>query len=160
MTQNENSYCYDYPRPMVTVDVVCFREGPQGLRVLLIRRGREPYKDRWAIPGGFVHMDEDLETAARRELREETHLEPARLEQFYCFGDPGRDPRGRTISVAFLARIEDNEESLCRSVLADDDASDAQWFDPGNLPTLAFDHDRILEKAQKTLAVWRTAGIL
>jgi 8-oxo-dGTP diphosphatase len=158
MEIGEKKYCYEYARPMVTVDVVCFWQAGQDIRVLLIRRGREPFKDCWAIPGGFVNMDEDLETAARRELKEETHLEPIRMEQFYCFGDPGRDPRGRTISVAFLAWIEDKNESICRAILADDDASDAQWFDLENLPKLAFDHDQIIQKAKMTLDEWRTMG--
>jgi 8-oxo-dGTP diphosphatase len=158
MEIHEKKYCYEYPRPMVTVDVVCFWENSQGIRVLLVQRGREPYKGCWAIPGGFVNMDEDLETAARRELKEETHFEPAAMEQFYCFGDPGRDPRGRTISVAFLARIEDKDGTICQSILADDDASDAQWFDLGNLPKLAFDHDRIVQKAKETWDEWRAMG--
>src|ERR1700737_4987912 len=98
-------YTYDYPRPAVTVDVVIVtREGRP--RVLLIRRKNEPFRGMWAIPGGFVDMDESLEDAARRELREETGVRARRLEQLHTFGGPGRDPRGRVISVAYLAEVD------------------------------------------------------
>src|SRR5437660_12557768 len=97
-------YTYDYPRPAVTVDVVIVTQEKKP-RVLLIRRKHDPFAGMWAIPGGFVDMDEPLEAAARRELHEETGLEADRLEQLYTFGDPDRDPRGRTISVAYLTRV-------------------------------------------------------
>lgn len=96
MQEERKRYCYDYPRPAVTADVVCFSQ-IDGLRVLLIKRGGEPFEGQWALPGGFVDIDEDLEDAARRELKEETGLEMDSLKQFRCFGAPGRDPRGRTI---------------------------------------------------------------
>src|SRR5690242_1603604 len=97
-------YCYEYPRPAVTVDIVIVTRERRP-RVLLIRRKHDPFAGVWAIPGGFVDMDESLEAAARRELREETGVEVAELEQLHAFGDPGRDPRGRTIAVAYLARV-------------------------------------------------------
>src|SRR6476660_8062009 len=94
-------YTYDYPRPAVTVDVVIVTREPTP-RVLLIKRKHDPYAGRWALPGGFVDMDEPLEDAARRELLEETGVRLARLEQLHTFGDPDRDPRGRTVSVVYL----------------------------------------------------------
>jgi 8-oxo-dGTP diphosphatase len=141
---------------MVTVDVVCFRRTARGDCVLLVRRGNEPFKGCWATPGGYINMEEDLETAARRELREETQFKPAAMEQFYCFGEPGRDPRGRTISVAFLAWIDDKDESICEQIRAGDDAAEARWFELDKLPELAFDHAKIIERANKVLAEWRT----
>src|SRR5215475_13895163 len=98
-------YTYDYPRPAVTVDVVIVTRERRP-RVLLIRRKHDPFADMWAIPGGFVDMDEALDAAAARELREETGVEAQRLEQLHTFGEPGRDPRGRTITVAYLAEVD------------------------------------------------------
>src|ERR1044071_7903684 len=97
------SYTYEYPRPSVTVDLVIFTIADNDLKVLLIRRKAEPFKDRWALPGGFVEIDESLEAAAARELEEEAGVTDVYLEQLYTFGDPKRDPRGRTISVAYFA---------------------------------------------------------
>src|SRR5689334_8085891 len=99
MTSKQPPYTYDYPRPMVTVDIVVFTIQDDDLKVLLIKRGIEPFKGAWALPGGFVGEDESLEAAAKRELFEETHVENVYLEQLYTFGEPGRDPRGRVISV-------------------------------------------------------------
>lgn len=139
-------YCYEYPRPAVTVDViVATRERPP--RVLLIRRKHEPFAGRWALPGGFVDPDEPLETAARRELKEETGVTAGELEQLHTFGDPGRDPRGWTITVVYLARLDDGET---RAVAADD-AAEVGWFPLDQLPAMAFDHDRILEQARRYL---------
>src|SRR5579871_6706860 len=98
-------YCYDFPRPAVTVDVVIVTREPRP-QVLLVRRKNDPYAGRWALPGGFIDMDEGLAAAARRELREETGVEADDLIQLATFGDPGRDPRGRTITVAYLARVD------------------------------------------------------
>ena len=96
-------HCYDHPRPAVTVDIVLFHRLKRGERVLLIRRKRDPFKGRWCLPGGFVDDNESLEAAASRELFEETGLSGIELEQIGAFGDPGRDPRGHTVSVVFAA---------------------------------------------------------
>ena len=116
--------------------------------MLLIRRKHEPFEGMWAIPGGFVDMDEPLDAAARRELREETGVEVAELEQLHTFGDPGRDPRGRTISVAYLARVRTGDVNPA----AADDAAAVGWHHLDRLPPLAFDHDHILAVARERLA--------
>ncbi len=146
---NPKTYCYDYPRPMVTVDVVVFAMRDGELEVLLVRRGRQPYAGQWALPGGFVDEDEALEAAARRELTEETALEDVFAEQLYSFGNPGRDPRGRTISVAYYALMSGDQ---AKTVRAGDDAAEAQWFAVNDLPELAFDHDQIVSCARERLA--------
>jgi len=137
-----------YPKPSVTVDVVLFTFTGGSLRVLLIRRNGDPFKGRWALPGGFVQENERLEDAAARELFEETGLKDIYLEQLYTFGDPGRDPRGWTISVAYFAIVS---EDMTGEVHAGDDAGDAGWFDVYHLPPLAFDHDRIVRYALQRL---------
>ena len=101
----ENQYCYKYPRPALTTDQVIFGFGEGELRVLLIRRGNEPFKGKWALPGGFMDMDEDAETCARRELEEETGLKVVNFEQLYAFSDVDRDPRYRVVSIAYYALI-------------------------------------------------------
>jgi 8-oxo-dGTP diphosphatase len=137
-------YTYDYPRPAVTVDVViATRESPA--RVLLIRRKHEPFAGRWALPGGFVDMDEPLDAAARRELREETGVEAGELVQLHTFGDPGRDPRGRTITVVYLAEVDPQAVQP----VAADDAAEVGWFALEQPPELAFDHDAILACARQ-----------
>lgn len=137
-------YTYEYPRPALTVDCVIFGwDGTRDLKVLLIRRGNEPFKGQWAFPGGFTEPDEDLETSALRELEEETGVKDVFIEQLFTFGDPGRDPRGRVVSVAYFALVNLNEHR----VTAADDADDAQWFSINELPELAFDHKKITEKA-------------
>lgn len=139
-------YTYKYPRPSVTTDCVIFGyDTKEGFSVLLIKRGIEPFKDHWAFPGGFIKMDEDAETGARRELREETSLETAHIEQFGCFSEVNRDPRERVITIAYYALVRKSE------VVGGDDASEAHWFPIDNVPPLAFDHDRILRVALKTL---------
>jgi len=143
-------YCYDYPRPAVTVDAALLQWQADRLAVLLIRRGSEPFAGRWALPGGFVEIDEPLEAAARRELAEETAVTGVDLRQLAAFGDPGRDPRGWTISVAFWAVAPAGRQIAPR---AGDDASRAAWCDVRGLPPLAFDHDRILECAVARLRV-------
>lgn len=140
-------YTYEYPRPALTVDCVVFGFDGAGLQVLLIRRALEPFFDRWALPGGFVDMDEDLENAARRELEEETGLKSIFLEQLYTFGTPGRDPRGRVVSVAFFALVRPDQHPA----KGDSDASEAAWHPVGTLPSLAFDHALIHEKAIERL---------
>lgn len=137
----------DYPKPSVTVDGVVFglsgvNEHEVSLKILLIQRKNEPFKGRWALPGGFVDdMDECLEAAICRELEEETHATGLFLEQLATFGDPDRDPRGRVISVAYLALV--NPDAL--DIQEGSDASAAQWFDVTRLPKLAFDHNTIIK---------------
>lgn len=130
---------------MVTVDVILFAWLHGELCVLLIRRKRSPFRGYWAIPGGFVEEDEGLEHAAERELREETSVGNVYLEQLYTFGNPDRDPRGRCITVSYIALI--NSEQLTERANAGSDASDARWFPVTQLPRLAFDHSRILQYA-------------
>jgi 8-oxo-dGTP diphosphatase len=142
------SYTYEYPRPAVTVDCIIFGLDESSLlKVLLIKRAHDPYASCWALPGGFVEMDEDLETAALRELEEETGVTNLFIEQLYTFGSPERDPRGRVISVAYFALV-----SLERHpVSANTDAQDASWFALNELPPLAFDHAQVLAVAHNRL---------
>lgn len=138
---------YDHPRAALTVDCAVFGLDDDGLKVLLIQRGIEPFAGRWALPGGFVHLDETLEQAALRELREETGLERVFLEQLYTFGDPGRDPRERVVTVAYYALVRLGDHT----VQAATDARSVAWFATDDLPALAFDHDAILAAALKRL---------
>ena len=140
-------YVYDWPRPMVTVDaaVCAFFEGKA--RLLLIQRKHEPFQGRWALPGGFVEMEEDLPQAAARELAEETGLKDVPLEQLHTFGRPGRDPRGRTITVVYFGIAGQNPPPA----KAADDAAQVQWFDISDLPPMAFDHDEIVRCAIERL---------
>lgn len=137
------TFTYDHPRPALTVDAVVFGLDEEDLKVLLVERDLEPFKGRWALPGGFVHEDEGLDEAARRELQEETGLERIFLEQLYTFGDVGRDPRGRVVSVAYYALVKLGDHK----VRAATDAREASWFPVWDPPSLAFDHDRILQTA-------------
>ena len=136
-------YTYEYPRPALTVDCVVFGIDDEDLKVLLIQRDADPYQGRWAFPGGFVEMDETLEEAARRELQEETGLEHLYLEQLYTFGDVERDPRGRTLSVAYLSLTKLGDHRVSAAT----DARDAGWFAVWDTPSLAFDHEKILQTA-------------
>jgi 8-oxo-dGTP diphosphatase len=137
-------YCYDHPRPAVTVDLAAFALFGADLRVLMIRRKKDPFAGRWALPGGFLEIDEPIEAAARRELREETGLNvKGPLAMIGVFGDPGRDPRGRTISLAHAAAVRDVPGDLAGA----DDAEEAAWLDPENCRDLAFDHEAILAVA-------------
>ena len=134
-------FCYDYPRPAVTVDMVVFTKTEDELRVLLIKRKHDPFAGKWAIPGGFLEIEEPLEEGARRELKEETGLEiSGPIEQLGVFGEPGRDPRGRTISIAYAGLAVPRESTI----QGGDDAQLAEWFDPLDPPELAFDHREIL----------------
>ena len=141
----KGTYTYDYPRPAVTTDCVIFGYDGKELKVLLIERGIEPFKGCWAFHGGFLNMDEDALAGARRELKEETGLEDAFIEQFHTFSEPGRDPRGRVITIAHYALVKIQE------VEGGDDAAQARWFPIGEVPPLAFDHDRILRMAMSRL---------
>ena len=137
----------DYPRPSVTVDVIIFTLNGGDLQVLLIQRGLPPFKGMWAIPGGFVRIDESIEGAAMRELEEETGVRDVYLEQLYTFGDLGRDPRGRVITVAYFALVPTDAVQPH----AGHDASDARWWSVYSLPSLAFDHADILSYALQRL---------
>ena len=140
-------HCYEYAHPAVTTDVVVFTIEEDRLKLLLIRRGGEPFKGSWALPGGFLDIEEDIDTCAKRELREETGLTDVFLEQLYSFGRPDRDPRERIISIAYFALVPfDRHEPVASS-----DAVDASWFDIDNLPELAFDHDEIIATARNRL---------
>ena len=139
----------DYERPSVSVDTILFATLDESLHVLLIRRGRWPFEGYWALPGGFVEIDESLEDAAARELFEETGLTDVSLQQLHAFGDPGRDPRTRVITISYLAQVD---EKQARKIRAGDDAADARWWPVSGLPPLAFDHARILEFAMQRLA--------
>ena len=134
------------PKMSVTVDIVLFTIQERRLQVLLIRRLIAPYQNRYAIPGGFVLENESLGEAALRELREEAGVRNVYLEQLYTFGEPGRDPRGRMITVAYYALAPKSQ-----SVVAGSDAADAAWFPVGELPLLAFDHAKIVEYALERL---------
>ncbi|KFE66193.1 NUDIX hydrolase [Hyalangium minutum] len=141
------SYTYEYPRPALTVDCVVFGMDEEDLKVLLIKRGQEPFAGKWALPGGFVRMEESLEAAARRELEEEAGIRPNHLEQLYSFGEPGRDPRGRVVTVAYFALVKLTDHR----VEASTDASEAAWFSVWDTPKLAFDHADVLGTALQRL---------
>lgn len=140
-------FTYDYPRPALTVDVVLATRDPHP-RVLLIKRAKDPFAERWALPGGFVDENERLIDAAMRELVEETGVTVSDLEQLCAAGDPGRDPRGWTVSVVFFTRV--NAEEL--SAKGADDATEAKWFRLDKLPAMAFDHADILKRAAGRIA--------
>ncbi len=137
-------YTYSYPRPAVTVDAVVFRNGRPEPEVLLIRRGRMPFEGMWAVPGGFLDMDETPEQAVLRELNEETGLEGVALHQYHTFGALNRDPRHRTISIAYTGMLYDD-----KPVKGGDDASEAEWHPINVLPPLAFDHGEVVAAAME-----------
>lgn len=137
----------DYPKPSVTVDMVVFTIKDRELKVLLVKRDVNPFKGKWAIPGGFVRINESLEEAAKRELQEETGVKDVYLEQLYSFGEPKRDPRGRVITVAYMALVNSDKINLSATT----DVSEVQWSSVSKLPQLAFDHKNILEYALKRL---------
>jgi 8-oxo-dGTP diphosphatase len=138
------SFTYPYARPAVTVDCIIYRKNTEGSNeIVLIKRGNEPYKDRWALPGGFIEMDEELEEAAKRELFEETGIDHNDLQQLFTVGTIGRDPRHRTISIIYAGVY--NSETM--EIKAGDDAKEAIWFAVSDLPQLAFDHIKIINKA-------------
>jgi len=138
------SYTYEYPKPSLTVDCVVFGLDEQDtLKVMLIQRNLPPFQGQWALPGGFVRVDETIEGAALRELHEETGIEKVFLEQLYTFGEVERDPRERVVTVAYYALVNLSEHRI----EATTDASDAAWFPVTDLPPLAFDHDKIFATA-------------
>src|SRR3712207_778401 len=143
------TFSYEYERPGLTVDCVIFGLDleEETLKVMLIERDLEPFAGMWAIPGGFVRPGETLEAAAARELREETGIADVFLEQLYTFGDPGRDPRGWVVSVAYYALVSPEKHSIHAAT----DARQARWFPATSLPPLAFDHAGILHTALQRL---------
>ena len=141
------SFTYEYPRPALAVDCVVSGLDDDDLKVLLIRRDLEPFRGRWALPGGFVRVDETVDDAARRELSEETGVSRVFLEQLYTFGALGRDPRERVVSVAYLALVNLSDHR----VKAATDAREAAWFAVSDMPALAFDHDEIVAMALERL---------
>lgn len=146
--QTDKTYCYRYPHPALTVDCVIFGFDADSLKVLLVERGIEPFKGLWALPGGFMHIDETAEEAARRELREETNISEVYMEQFRVFSRVDRDPRERVVTVAFMALVRPADCHL----IAGDDAANALWFDEHQLPPMAFDHAEIIDEARAFLS--------
>jgi 8-oxo-dGTP diphosphatase len=149
-------YSYKFPRPAITVDSLVFAYDESALKILLIKRGHEPFKGMWATPGGFIEMDETCEEAASRELEEETGLKNIELEQFHVFSAVDRDPRERIITIAHFALIDNIKN---HPVKGSDDAEEAAWFKVSSLPPLAADHHEIIalgleklnEKIRKTI---------
>lgn len=140
-------HTYEFPRAALTVDCVVFGFDERELKVLLIERGLDPFKGMWALPGGFVRVDETLDAAARRELEEEAGLKNVYLEQLYTFGGVDRDPRERVVSVAYYALVK----LAAHNTRAATDAADAAWFPVSDIPQLAFDHADILTTALRRL---------
>jgi 8-oxo-dGTP diphosphatase len=138
---------YEYPHPAVTVDVVIFTIRDRQLKLLLVKRAGEPYRGKWALPGGFVHLEESLDAGASRELEEETGVSGVFLEQLYTFGKPDRDPRERVITVAYYALVPSDK----LQIRAATDAEAVGWFGMDELPELAFDHAEIVAMAHQRL---------
>lgn len=141
------NYTYEFERPNLTVDCVVFGLDKEDLKIMLIKRKLQPFQGKWALPGGFVRIEEPLEKAALRELREETGIEKIFLEQLYTFGDIKRDPRERVVTVAYYALVNLWEHKI----QATTDAEKAAWFSIDDLPALAFDHEEIIETALQRL---------
>lgn len=141
------SFTYSHPRPALTVDMVVFGYDGTSLQLVLVQRGIPPFKGSWALPGGFVRVDEALEEAARRELEEETGLTRIYMEQLYTFGKIDRDPRERVVSVAYFALVKPSDHR----VHAGSDAEGSAWFAVESLPNLAFDHEAIVSAALERL---------
>lgn len=136
-------YSYKFPRPSVTVDIVLLSDAQVYPQVLLIRRKNPPFQNHWALPGGFIDLDETLEESARRELYEETNIKDVQLTEVGTFGHPDRDPRGRVITIAYVGVISNNQQEA----VAGSDASEVLWHSTLDLPKLAFDHNLIIEKS-------------
>ncbi len=143
----KQKYTYDYPHPSVTTDCVIFGFDGRDLNILLVERGIEPFKGHWALPGGFLKMNETVEECAKRELFEETNVRKVYLEQFHIFSSVDRDPRERVLTVAFYALVKQSDYE----VIGGDDAVQAQWFEQNELPPLAFDHEEIIAMAKNCL---------
>ena len=140
-------YTYRYPHPAVTTDIVIFTIRQDELKVLLIKRALAPHRNEWALPGGFIKLEESLDEGARRELEEETGVSGVYLEQLYTFGQPDRDPRERVITVAYYALVPSDKFE----VRAGSDAEGVSWFGMKEIPNLAFDHQEILDMAHERL---------
>lgn len=150
------TYQYEYPRASVTVDAAVLRTPELHFpEVLLIKRKNSPFKDCWALPGGFLEMDEKPLTGAARELEEETGLKEVPLKPLFACGELNRDPRGRTITMVFACLIRDSETTP----IAADDASEVRWFPLRSLPEMAFDHDRVLEQIAFHL-LWQASNLI
>jgi len=140
----KGKYIYDWPRPMVSVDAAVFTISGSKVKLLLVKRKNEPFKGKWALPGGFVGIDEELDDAVERELAEETGLSGVPLEQMHTFGSVGRDPRGRQITIVYMGVATKGQSKI----KAGDDAAKARWFDVEKLPKdLAFDHNKVAKLA-------------
>ena len=147
-TTNEHGrYTYQFPRPAVTTDCLVFREGTKCIELLLIKRRKDPYKNFWALPGGFLEMDETPIDGVKRELAEETGLKVVELKEVGTFGELDRDPRGRTITIVYYTYLKDNNISLN----AQSDAIELRWFPMSKIPELAFDHREIINEAKLKL---------
>src|SRR5277367_5965249 len=142
-TEPVMAHTYEYPRAALTVDCVVFGFDEGDLKLLLIQRGLEPFLGKWALPGGFVRVEESLDAAALRELQEETGVGRVYLEQLYTFGEPKRDPRERIVTVAYYALVKLSDHRIKGAT----DARNAAWFDINDLPRVAFDHEEVIEKA-------------
>ncbi len=138
------SYTYTYPRPAVTTDIVVFKSGAKCIEFLSIKRKKDPFMDFWALPGGFLEIEETPESGALRELKEETGVNIGMLKEVGAFGDIHRDPRGRTITIAYYTFINNTETMDIRAL---SDAANVNWFSINNIPELAFDHREILDEA-------------
>jgi len=141
-------HCYDYPRPAVTADIIILKKSIDQQFILLIERKHPPFEGMWALPGGFMEMDETLEAAALRELREETGITGVELKQFHTFSKVDRDPRHRTITTVFIGYTDDTI-----SPVAGDDAANLQWFSTDKLPPLAFDHGEVMDMVKKNTGI-------
>jgi len=141
-------HCYDYPRPAVTADIIILKKSIDQQFILLIERKHPPFEGMWALPGGFMEMDETLEAAALRELREETGITGVELKQFRTFSKVDRDPRHRTITTVFIGFTDDTI-----SPVAGDDAANLQWFSTDKLPPLAFDHGEVMDMVKKNTGI-------
>ncbi|MDU1891782.1 MAG: NUDIX domain-containing protein [Dysgonomonas sp.] len=145
--EKQGTYIYEWPRPAVTTDCVIFGFDEGELKILLIERGIEPYKGKWALPGGFLDMDEDAETCARRKLLQETCLENIFMEQLYTFSAVERDPRYRVVSIAYYALVKLSDYDA----KAGTDTANIKWFPISEIPELAFDHNKIVDMAKERL---------